>query len=272
MIGLLLGGAITQMWRARCEMAVLNGGTKEPAMKSILTFAAVFILCTDGISAAPALNASDILRNQSQMLMDAASAGDPKPWRAFLDETVSYTDENGVLAGKKAMVDQVVPLPKGISGHINVIDWKATILGPVAVTTHVDDEYENYHGQHLHAQYRNTQTWLLKNGGWKLIAAQALALQQDPTAIKLPSAKLADYLGVYQGGPGFTYTIMRNGDGLAGQSAGGKANPVRFELADVAFADGQPRVRKLFQRDASGHIKGFVSRREGRDVVWTKVH
>jgi hypothetical protein len=39
----------------------------------------------------------------------------------------------------------------------------------------------------------------------------------------------------------------------------------------VLFAPGQPRSRKVFQRDAGGRITGFADRREARDVVWTRL-
>jgi hypothetical protein len=43
---------------------------------------------------------------------------------------------------------------------------------------------------------------------------------------------------------------------------------LKAEAPDVFFVPGQPRVRKIFLRDASGHVTGFVDRREGRDVKW----
>jgi hypothetical protein len=43
------------------------------------------------------------------------------------------------------------------------------------------------------------------------------------------------------------------------------------EASDVFFIIGDPRIRKIFQRDALGKIVGFVERRESWDIVWTKV-
>ena len=48
-----------------------------------------------------------------------------------------------------------------------------------------------------------------------------------------------------------------------------RPRPMR-ELADVLFTPGQPRTRKIFQRDAQGKVIGFLSRREERDLVFTK--
>jgi hypothetical protein len=43
------------------------------------------------------------------------------------------------------------------------------------------------------------------------------------------------------------------------------------EVADVLFAPGSPRTRRIFLRDEQRAITGFVDRREGIDVRWTKV-
>ncbi|MEI9931079.1 MAG: hypothetical protein WDM89_11170 [Rhizomicrobium sp.] len=45
---------------------------------------------------------------------------------------------------------------------------------------------------------------------------------------------------------------------------------IKAEIADVLFTPGAPRTRKIFQRDAKGNVTGFLSRREERDLVFTK--
>lgn len=235
------------------------------------TLPIVFLLLSSPLAHAGEREDSALLEHRTQVLVDAVSNGDPKPWRDYLADGMGFTDENGVLYDKKQMVDQVQPLPKGISGTIKVIDWKARFFGDVAVTTHIEDEFENFHGQHLHAQYRATHTWAKRGGDWKIVGAQIIALEQDPPAISLPPQRLAAYIGTYQAGPDLIYEIRKGQNGLEARPTGGKWFPVRFEIADVAFADGQPRVRKLFQRAPDGRITGFLSRREGRDVVWKRV-
>jgi hypothetical protein len=39
----------------------------------------------------------------------------------------------------------------------------------------------------------------------------------------------------------------------------------------VFFIKGDPRIRKIFQRDRSGRITGFVERRESWDIVWDRL-
>jgi hypothetical protein len=214
---------------------------------------------------------SALLKRQTQALMDAITYGKPEVWRDLLDDKLIMVDEAGAVSDKKSAVDQVQPLPKGVSGNITVVDWHANVDGNVAVATFVDDEHENYHGQKLHALYRNTATWIKRPAGWKLLSLQVLATRQDPPAVALSTKLTDEYVGTYSGGADLTYVITKSGSAIMGAANGGKPVELKAELADVLFTPGNPRSRRIFQRDAKGAIIGFVSRREERDVVFRKV-
>jgi hypothetical protein len=236
---------------------------RHPAVVALLVF----------LPAGPALaeSTSDLLKRQTQEMYDALVPGDAKVWDRYLDADALVTDENGIMTDKKATVAQVTPLPKGISGSIAVTQWRVAFHDDVAVATHVADEHEDFHGQHLHALYRTTTTWVKEGDGWKILGQHTIALQQDPPAVQLPVALLDDYVGRYRAAPDLTYMIARHGSDLVGEAEGKPPTPLRMELRDVMFAPGQPRVRKIFTRDAAGHVTGFLSRREERDVVWNKI-
>jgi hypothetical protein len=212
----------------------------------------------------------DLLHAKMQTLMDAVAPGDRTPWQATLDPRFVATDENGEVFDHDKEIAAIAPLPKGSSGNIKVTDWTSRFFGDTAVTTEVDDEHEDFHGQMLHALYRATATWIKHGGDWKLVGLQTMALQQDPPAIALSDAALQSYVGRYRAGPDYTVTITKDGNRLFGATNDGKPAEIEAELADVLFTPGQPRTRKIFARDASGKITGFAGRREGRDVVFKK--
>jgi len=58
--------------------------------------------------------------------------------------------------------------------------------------------------------------------------------------------------------------------GLRFERAGRPPVTYRPEVLDVFFAPGQPRTRRIFQRDGSGLVTGFADRREGEDVRWRR--
>jgi hypothetical protein len=222
------------------------------------------------IPAAARADDGALLKARAQALMDAVSAGDARPWADTLDARFTMIDEAGAISNRDESVAQVTPLPKGISGTITVTEWKANFFGDTAVATWLDDEHEDFHGQKLHALYRSTGTWHRDGGAWKLIGLQTIALRQDPPAAALPDALADSYVGRYRAGPGYAYEITRKDGRLYGATNGGAPAEIKAELADVLFTPGQPRSRKLFQRDASGKVTGFLSRREERDVVFTR--
>lgn len=215
---------------------------------------------------------SELLHAQAQALADATGTGNAKVWDALLDPAMLMGDENGAVTDKAASVKQIVPLPKGASGYIKVIDWRADVTGDAAVSSQLDDEYEDFHGQKLHAQYRIICSWIRRPLGWKLLSMQVLATRQDPPSVTLPQHLIDDYVGSYSGGPGLAYVIAKKDGRLMGLRPGRPPVELKAELADVLFVPGQPRIRDIFQRDAKGRILGFVSRREMWDLVFRKVH
>lgn len=227
------------------------------------------------LSAATATPASEdaaaVLHRQTQELMDAITHGSAAVWDRYLDAKSIYTAEDGTLQTKAQMVEGTKPLPAGVSGNIKVIDFKATVHGPVAITNYVSDEHEDYHGHKLHCQYRTTDTWLKTPAGWRLVAGQVLALRTDPPAVPFTALQMNEYVGRYALTPAITYEIRRQGDGLEGQQTGRKAEPLKAEAPDVLFVPGKTRYRKIFKRAPGGRVTGFAERREAWDIDWKRL-
>jgi len=232
------------------------------------------IVCLIVLLGARAAGAADpvatLLQLRSQQLVDAITTGDAALWDRHTDAALIYTTEGGEVLDKKAFVSQIKPLPVGVSGRIRVQEFKLARSGDTAVASYLDDEDEDYHGAKLHCQYRTTETWARKGGEWKMIAGQVLALRTDPPAIQLPAERLKEYCGTYRLGDDIAFEIRCEGGGLVGHRNGRDAQPLRVEAPDVLFTPGEPRIRKVFLRDASGRVTGFADRREAWDIVWAR--
>jgi len=172
---------------------------------------------------------------------------------------------------RAAFLAQLQPLPANTSGQIRIVKYTMTRSGDVAVVVHQDAEIEDYHGQTLHATFFMTETWRDTADGWKLMLVHESNVLKDPPAIQLPPRALAAYAGTYRAGPDLTYVIALKNGALVGGREGAPAVPLLAELKDVLFVPGQPRTRKIFQRDAAGAVTGFLDRREGEDVSWKRV-
>jgi hypothetical protein len=228
-------------------------------------FAAGFVLLS---AQAPIDPDVAVLRARDQALLDAISTGERKIWDEALAAEAIFVDESGTIIDRAAFLKQLEPMPAGVSGTIQIASYSATISGDLAIVVHTDEEKENYHGQILLARYLTTETWRRQAGQWKLHLVHVFAMLQDPPAISLPADEMRQYAGRYRAGETLTYLIQWDGKQLTGGRQGGSRKPIQVEARDVLFVPGQPRVRKVFQRDGKGEITGFVDRREGRDVVW----
>ena len=215
-------------------------------------------------------NLDRVLRAQTQEMLDAVAAGDTKVWDRYLDPQMIYLSEAGEVETKAQLLDELKPLPPGITGHIAISRFEVRPFGNTAVVLHVDEETENYFGHEIHARYMNTATWRRGGDGWKLIAQQVIATPIDPPAIALPAAQLDDYAGNYRLTDEIHYAIRRDGDHLVGERTGRPPQALKVEARDVLFVPGQPRSRKIFLRDGAGKVTRFADRREARDVVWQR--
>jgi ketosteroid isomerase-like protein len=229
------------------------------------------ILSTTMTNSTPARDVSQELYSRDQALLDAFAPGDVKVWDQALAANAVYVDENGQVMTRAEFLAQLQPLPKGASGTITISKYSASVSGDVATVVHTDDETEDYHGQHLAAQYLTTETWQLQQGAWKLLQVHAYAVLHEPKPIALPAAELDAYVGRYSAAPDLIYTIQREGDHLVGGREGRTPAPLLAEAPEVFFVSGQLRVRKIFQRDERGKVAGFVDRREGEDLVWKRI-
>ncbi len=224
-------------------------------------------------SAAPAF-ADDraIVTQYMQDMADALVPGHAEVWDKYLDPNFIYAEENDTYKGKPGALAEVKPLPKGLGGHIHIDLLTYHEEGDVAVALFRQVETENYYAQTIHANYLTLTTWRKRPGGWRLIAEQALAEKTDPPATTLAPDQLAQYAGTYRlKGSDPTFTLAVADGKLTGARNGKPAQTWNAEAPDVFFISGDPRIRKIFQRDAMGHITGFVERRESWDIVWEKV-
>lgn len=233
-----------------------------PLLGSTLVF---LLAATPAAEDVPAL-----LRARTQQLLDAITSGDPSVWDQTLDANARVIDENGEVLDRKAMVAGVRPLPPGIGGALRPVDFQATVLGDIALTTYVADEDETFHGARIHARYRMGETWVRRDGKWKLLSSQVLALRSDPPALPITAEQRRAYCGRYTLGD-LSYVVRCENDGLTGGTPGKPAKPLRLESSDVFFVPGEPRLRYLFQRDAAGRVTGFLQRRESWDLPWKRV-
>lgn len=211
----------------------------------------------------------DELVRRTQELVDAVAAGDQAPWKKYFADDSMYFDEKGRNMSKEKLVADITPLPAGSSGKIVVQNPQSHIEGNVAILSYDLDETEIIYGQVEKARYHETDTWMRRNGEWKIIAAQALRYYQDPAPGAVDAREFKDYVGTYEIAPGKTLTISQEGQQLFLQRKDRPKIELVPEGGPVFFRKGV-EGRTLFRRDVSGRVNALIDRRNNEDVVWTK--
>jgi ketosteroid isomerase-like protein len=239
--------------------------TVRPMLLASLLVAAVPAQATTD----PALSA--MLQAKTQAMADAVATGDKAVWLAATDPALLFVSENNDVMTRDALLKDFAPLPPGLIGSIKITDYRLQRHGDVAVATYIADESLNYHGQAIKTKFRTTDTWHQAAGQWTMVSSMTLAALHDPPAIALPPATPADYAGRYELTPAIHYTIRIDGTRLLGMRDGRPEAELKPEATDLFFVPGSPRSRKVFLRDAGGHVTGFADRREGNDIVWRRI-
>ena len=235
-------------------------------------------LLLGGAAAAPQDAAGDaalsmLLQQQTQAFSEAGQKGDAATMDRMLDPTLVFTNEAGVISTKKDLVEGASPPPAGtVVPGITVTQWSLhRQREDLATATFVDVVTHVFGAQTLTLKFQSTETWIRRPDGWKMVASQTMNVQAPPAPVALPAAVLNDYVGLYELSPAYHVAISRAKDGLVASTNGGTELPLQAELKDVLFTPAAPNVRRIFQRDAAGHIQGYISRRDGVDVVLKKI-
>ena len=225
------------------------------------------------LATAPALaagnDASALLLRKTQAFSDAGPLGDGKAMAALADNRLIFFNENGDRA-TSADLASITPGPSnGVTTRMSITDWDCQIHGDVAVTSFIDNAARtDAKGQTIHARYRSVETWLHQGNDWRMIGSETVALIDDPAAV--PVAAVDDYVGTYRADSGLTFTFARSGGDLAATTGGQPLTVQKAEARDIFFTPGAARAIKIFQRDTSGKVTGFVYHRAGQAILFTR--
>jgi ketosteroid isomerase-like protein len=232
--------------------------------------AAFLLLAVPFASAWSATSPEAEVKRLSQQFSDASASGDAATLGRLLDDRVVFMNESGELSSRKDILASTQPTPAGRHNELVQSDWNFVLQGDTAVTSFTDNGSFTMGAIVMHASFKSIETWQHKKDGWKMIASQTLAVQDDPAAITLPATDLDQYAGTYSAGMAATVKITRTPRGLESSTNGGAAKELDAEVRDVLFTPGQPRTRRIVQRDAAGRVTGFIARRDGHDLLYRK--
>lgn len=214
--------------------------------------------------------AQEELVRRTQELVDAVPSGNRTPWEKYFAADCMVFDEKGRSMNKKALLDDLSPMPAGYSGSIKVVHPQSRMAGDTAILSYDLDETETIFGQNMKARYHGTDTWLRRDGQWQIVAEQTLRYYEDPAPGKPDAKKYPDYAGTYQLAPDVTLTVSNEGGELFAQRSGRSKELLITEAADIFFRAGV-EGRRLFRRDDHGRVDALIDRRNNEDILWKKI-
>lgn len=229
---------------------------------------ALLLAVVQFVAAQEAITQEELLR-RSQELFDSLATGNKKPWQKYFADDAIYFDEKGRNLDKRALVDDIAPLPPGYSGKITIGKAASRIIGDTAVVSYDVDETEAIFGQKLSARYHETDTWLRRNGTWQIVAAQVHRYYEDPATGRFAPARLSNFCGTYELAPDETRTVIQENGKLFVERKQ-KKEELLPESCDIFFRKGV-EGRILFRTDEKGNVDALIDRRNNEDVVWRKM-
>lgn len=230
--------------------------------------AALLLAVVQFAAAQEVISEQELLR-RSQELFDSLVTGNKEPWQKYFADDAIYFDEKGRNLDKRALVDDIAPLPPGYSGKITIGKASSRIIGDTAVVSYDVDETETIFGQKLSARYHETDTWLRRHGTWQIVAAQVHRYYEDPAPGRVDPARLPNFCGTYELAPGETRTVTQENGKLFVERKH-KKEELLPESCDIFFRKGV-EGRILFRTAEKGNVDALIDRRNNEDVVWRKV-
>ena len=213
---------------------------------------------------------SDAIVSLSQQLVDAIGEGRKDVWQRIAAADALIVDEFGRRQNKQKIIDSLRPFPAGFSGNIQIRDAKVNVYGDTAVILCEEYEIETVFGQHFVVRYIDINTFVRRNGEWKLVAMEDVTLPTPPPKLDVAGLHLDAYAGVYRYGPQRAWTFAVRDGALSYTTKPGRPPIVADPIARDVFMDGDgsdERNLLIFRRDASGRIAALIERRKFNDLV-----
>jgi ketosteroid isomerase-like protein len=205
-----------------------------------------------------------------QALMNSIGPGDKSVWDRVMDPSCVVTSEEGQVMTRQQFLDQLSPLPQGLTGGIAVKDLTVQEFPTFAVVRYLADEWESVFGQKLTTQYRVTDTFRRDGDDWKIVASHLAVVTRDPPAQIVSNTGWPSFVGTYRLLPdGWTFTVELRGGRLYGGRDPKKLRPFIPLTPDAFVLSG--RLGEWLFVSQPGEAARIVTIRKFEPLVWTRI-
>ncbi|MGI8654116.1 MAG: DUF3471 domain-containing protein, partial [Pyrinomonadaceae bacterium] len=181
------------------------------------------------------------------------------------------TPSGGIITKEQQMQGFRPPL----AGYSDVFEFENVQVrrdGDTAVMSYVINEYEHWDNQkYVIPLLRKTDTYILRDGRWLIIASQETFIPAERKAIKINPKIYAAYVGQYQLMRSLIYAVTREGDKLMMQEIG---QPNKRELlpeTEMSFFSKGENGQIVFVKDAKSNVTHLIIRDNNYDIKVKKI-
>lgn len=125
-------------------------------------------------SGATSANAEQDLKKIEQEMLDALLKHDTSAAKKYLADTFVFTAPDGEMDTKAAFIADITSGDLKIESSTNS-EMKVQSYGNAAVVTYRSADKGTYKGRDISGNYRWTDFFVNKDGGWQLVASQGTA-------------------------------------------------------------------------------------------------
>lgn len=241
---------------------------KNVILNLLITFCYVALLCTthatgQNISASSAKVIEQKITRLEDEWLSTYVSGDKTKYDEIVDDDFTGIDESAVLR-MKAEDRALLPAASVPGGSAANEDVRVRVYGKFAVATgRIVTRFVADGREIAGFRTRFTDTWIEKDGVWKVIARHYSRYPMQRVAAKVDPTALSELAGKYAVAPGLMYEVAFENGKLFGLVAGQPKLELLPESEFVFFTNAPP-VLYFFTRDRSGKIAQIVFIQDGR--------
>lgn len=202
----------------------------------------------------------------------AFDKGDKDLWSPYVAHGyIIATPSGGIITKEQQMQGFRPPL----AGYSDVFEFENVQVrrdGDTAVMSYVINEYEHWDDQkYVIPLLRKTDTYILRDGRWLIIASQETFIPAERKAIKINPKIYDAYVGQYQLMRSLIYAVTREGDKLMMQEIG---QPNKRELlpeTETSFFSKDENGQIVFVKDAKSNVTHLIIRDNNYDLKVKKI-
>jgi hypothetical protein len=214
---------------------------------------------------------TDSIARYTQRLISGIATGDTSSWHEYLDDSCLITSENGTVKTKQEFIRGVGIPPASYTVTEKLANPVFRSYNNVTVFCYTAVLSLKLSGQERITRICQTDTWMKKNGFWRLISSAALDKPDLPAGQTPEITVIKAITGKYQLTDKLGYEVFSDSGKLFIQRYGApRKNELICESDFIFFVENNPLLRYIFIHQGN-LVTEIDVRRQGSGFSFPKI-